>query len=279
MPGDREGFTYGAERVLSLLRTERLGRDLRFLDTTASTQEVALALAAGGATEGTVVIAEEQSAGMGRRGRTWHSGRGLGIWLSMVLRPPLSSSQCQALSTWAGLAVLDSLGVCGWKSGLAGLKWPNDVVVGRRKLCGILIDAKSLGDSVSYAVLGLGLNTGHCPGDFPAELASTATSMRMVTGVEPERALVLSELLLCLERSYGLAMSAGGRGALASRAARASVLSGRPVRVIFEGTTLVGKAVGLDGDGALMVEDALTGAVQTVRAGDVQLIESEEDGP
>jgi BirA family biotin operon repressor/biotin-[acetyl-CoA-carboxylase] ligase len=280
MPVPPPGFhdsTYTPERIASLLATRRFGRELRFLGAAPSTQGVAMDLAASGAPEGTLVVAEEQTAGVGRRGRSWHSARGLGIWLSMVLRPAAPPSQCQALSTWAGLAVHETLRARGWDRAPAGLKWPNDVIAGGRKICGILIDTRSAGADISYAVLGLGLNTGHLPGDFPGELAGTAVSVRMIAGEAPDRALLLADLLLELERSYGLALSAAGRAELAARAGRASVLIGKRVRVSGEGATVEGSAVRVDGDGALVVVDGRTGGEVTVLAGDVRIIEPLED--
>lgn len=279
MPSEPE---YSAERIASLLRTRSFGRELRFLDVTDSTQRVALELAASGAPEGALVVAEEQTAGMGRRGRGWHSARGLGIWLSLVLRPAVPPSQCQSLSLWAGLAVLETLRAEGWSQAPAGLKWPNDVIAGGRKLCGILIDASSAGAGVSYAVLGLGLNTGHLAADFPGGLAETATSIRMITGQAPDRAALLADLLLELEREYARALSPEGRSELAARAGRASVLIGRRVRVAgvgerFDGGTLEGEALRVDPDGALVVLNGLTGAEVSVLAGDVEIVETRED--
>jgi BirA family biotin operon repressor/biotin-[acetyl-CoA-carboxylase] ligase len=271
------GPGYTPERIASLLETRSFGRALRFLDVTPSTQSVAMELAASGAPEGTLVLAEEQTAGMGRRGRRWHSARGLGIWLSLVLRPPVPSSRCRALSTWAGLAVLDTLRARGWDEGAAGLKWPNDVVAGGRKLCGILIDARSSGAELSYAIVGLGLNTGHGERDFPDELATTATSVRMVEGEAPDRAALLAELLLALERGYERALTDEGRAELAGRAGRASVLTGRRVRVSGEGACLEGEALRVDADGALVVRDGRSGGEVIVTAADVETIETRED--
>jgi BirA family biotin operon repressor/biotin-[acetyl-CoA-carboxylase] ligase len=268
---------YTQERIASLLATRRFGRTLRFLDVTPSTQRVAMELAASGAPEGALVLAQEQTAGVGRRGRSWHSARGLGIWLSLVLRPPVPSSRCLALSTWAGLAVLDTLRARRLDGGAAGLKWPNDIVAGGRKLGGMLIDARGSGRELSYAVLGLGLNTGHGESDFPEELAGAATSVRMITGEAPDRAALLADLLLELERGYGRALSEDGSAELAARAGRASVLMGRRVRVSGEGVDIEGEALRVDADGALVVKDGRTGGEVRVTAADVEAVETREE--
>ncbi len=276
MSTEPESSTYDEKAVTRLLRTERFGRELRFFKRTATTQGTAMELAAGGAAEGMAVVADEQTSGVGRRGRGWHSGRGLGIWASLVLRPRVPSSQGQVLSLWAAAAVLETLRVGGWDAGRAGIKWPNDIVVGGRKLCGVLIDSRSLGRDISYAVIGVGLNTGHLPEDFPADIGPAATSIRMLTGEKPDRAVVLSELLLQLERSYPLVHSTAGRYALLQRVANASVLMDKRVRIVREDRALEGRVVGLNDDGSLVISEDPTGEQKMISAADVVTVLTQE---
>ncbi len=277
MSTESESPAYDEGAVTRLLRTERFGRELRFFRRTATTQGTALELAAGGAAEGTTVVADEQTSGVGRRGRGWHSGRGLGIWTSIVLRPRVQSSQGQVLSLWAASAVLETLRAGGWDGGRGGIKWPNDIVAGGRKLCGVLIDSRSMGTDISYAVIGVGLNTGHLPEDFPADIAPAATSVRMLTGEKPDRAVVLSELLLQLERSYPLVHSTAGRYALLQRVANASVLMDKRVRVIREDQALEGRVVGLNDDGSLVLSEDRTGEQRMISAADVVTVLPQEE--
>lgn len=274
--GHGGAYAYDGESVKALLKTERFGRNLLFFDVVGSTQEKALELASAGAAEGTVVLADEQTSGVGRRGRRWHSARGMGIWLSMILRPRISPSSGGLLSAWAGLAVLDTLRGRVRDPGASGLKWPNDVLVAGRKICGVLIDAGSVGGDMSYAVMGVGLNTGQSPRDFPDELALAATSVKMATGEAPNRAEVVSDLLLKMEKTYPLLADAAGRAELAARAGQESVLTGSPVKVVTGGRTLEGTALRIEANGALVVADARTGAEVAVVAGDVQIVRGRE---
>ncbi len=268
-----------AERVSSTLNTSRFGSDLRILGTAPSTQEIALDLASRGAGEGAAVIAEEQTSGRGRRGRTWHSGPGLGLWFSVVLRPRMPSSSAGVMSLWAALAVLEVLSGCLCRVEGVGLKWPNDLVAGGRKLAGILLDANSVGKDIVYAVLGVGLNTGHLPGDFPSGLATKAASVRMLTGREPDRAAVFSALMRELELTYDLMTDSEGAKALARRAREASVLDGARIRLVLEGREIEGRALEIDDQGALVMLPEGAAAPEAFRAGEVAILDAREDQP
>lgn len=268
--------SYSAERIRSALRTKEFGGELHFFESTESTQLVALNLAEGGCPEGVLVVADEQTAGVGRRGRTWHSARGLGIWMSLVLRPPISPSDAGLLASWAGLAVLGALGREGWGGREAGLKWPNDVLVGGRKLCGILIDAQSLGGRVAHAVVGVGLNVNHSREDFPPDIASSATSISILMGNPGDRAGILSDIVLEMERTYPTALTYEGRRSIAADAQRVSVLIGREITVEGGGRPLRGIALRIDVDGALVVQSPGAGKEQKVYAGEVEMVRVRE---
>jgi len=140
----------------------------------ASTNEVAKEMAYLGAAEGTVVVAEEQTAGRGTKGRTWHSARGLGLYVSLILRPR-PAARLSLLPLAAGLAAREAVEIA---SGLAaGLRWPNDLVLTGKKLGGILCETEFSGAEVVFAVVGLGVNLAHRPFDFPAGLRDLAVSI------------------------------------------------------------------------------------------------------
>lgn len=165
----------------------------------ASTQALARRLAARGAVEATVVVADVQSRGRGRLGRRWRSPKG-GLWFSLVLRPPATGFRLGLLGLAAGLAVARALqAVCGLR---AKLKWPNDVVVGDRKIAGVLSEAVFLGDALKYVVLGVGVNTNFARGRLPADLRETATTVQAELGRGVGNEQLLEWILARLEDLY-----------------------------------------------------------------------------
>jgi BirA family biotin operon repressor/biotin-[acetyl-CoA-carboxylase] ligase len=209
-----------------------------------STQTVALDLAADGAADGTVVVAESQTAGRGRHHRRWHDEPGASLLCSILLRPRLSPAQWPLLSLVTGVAVAHALrrgaGVA------ARLRWPNDVMVDGRKLAGILVESRSGADPV--VVIGIGINVGQ--ERFPGELQGRATSLRLVTGRTVDRDELLRVLVeeLAAWRS-GLETQGFGPAREAWKALSATL--GTQVR----GDGMSGRAVDLDADGALVIDD------------------------
>lgn len=215
-------------------------RTLHRLGTVGSTQEVAFALAAEGAADGTAVVADAQTAGRGRRGRHWHADPGTALLLSVVARPALAPDARPLLSYAAAVAVVETLHRA---AGLeARVKWPNDVLVGGRKVAGILLEARA-----GVVVIGIGLNVGQ--GHFPAELAGVATSVALETGRPVDREPLLGVLLEELDRWRGRLEREGFEPVRARWRAAADTL-GRRVRV----DDTAGMAVDLDAAGALVVE-------------------------
>lgn len=216
------------------------------LDSVPSTQEEAHRLGAQGAVHGTAVIASEQTAGRGTRGRYWHSGRG-GLWMSLVLRPQTPVS-LETLSIRVGLALADTLEVLVPKLPLIHLKWPNDLVVRGRKLGGVLAEARWQGEQLSWVVAGIGLNVAN---PIPAALEETATSLCRLTGISDLSPETLAPPLV---GAVGAATRRGGRlgnGELLGFAKR-DFLKGRAVA-----GTISGIAEGINSDGALLVRDQL----------------------
>ena len=157
-----------------------LGHTIHRLGEVVSTQIEAARQAADGASEGTVVTATHQSAGRGRRGRPWLDAPGQSLLMSIVLRPPIPPGLAPQLSLVAAVAVADALGLAG---ATAAIRWPNDVMVGKRKICGLLPEAVTMRDgALEHVILGIGLNVNQA--EFPAPIRELATSMRIETGVE-----------------------------------------------------------------------------------------------
>jgi BirA family transcriptional regulator, biotin operon repressor / biotin---[acetyl-CoA-carboxylase] ligase len=240
-----------------------LGGPVVHLDVTGSTNDVARELAAAGAPAGTVVVAEEQTAGRGRQGRTWVAPRGRALTVSILLRAAGAESM-SLLSPAAAVAVCEACEQIADVS--CAVKWPNDVWVDERKVAGILIEARP---QEGWAVLGIGLNVDTGADELPAELRDRATSLRIATGAEVGRDAVLEALLAALARR----VDAGHDEVLAAYRGR-DALHGRTIGWTAGPTRLEGEAQGVDGRGNLVVLTA-DGERLTLAAGEVHLLRGE----
>jgi BirA family transcriptional regulator, biotin operon repressor / biotin---[acetyl-CoA-carboxylase] ligase len=231
-----------------------------------STNTEAMQAAAEGAPEGSVFLAEEQLAGRGRGANTWHSARSTGIYCSVVLRPALPPSDALLISLAAGLAVQSA--VAALAPGLGpDLKWPNDVLLGSRKFCGILTEMNAEATRVGYVVVGMGINVNQAK--FPAELREIATSLKSATGTEWSRVELCAALLKSLDREYRNLLDAGAREAILRRfEVNSSSARGKKVRVEEGG--IEGVSEGLDPRGFLQVKTAQ--GLRTVLSGTVRII-------
>jgi BirA family transcriptional regulator, biotin operon repressor / biotin---[acetyl-CoA-carboxylase] ligase len=252
--------------VTGCLRPVPLGRTIHRLGAVTSTQDEAAKLAGTGAAEGTVVTATHQRAGRGRRSRQWLDVPGESLLMSVVLRPPIAPSTAPQLSLVAAVAVVDALKTAGVR---AAIRWPNDVMVAERKICGILPEAATARQvSLEHVILGLGLNVNQR--DFPGPLGALATSVRIETGRAHPIEEMLGAVLVELEGWYarflreGLAGERGVGGLRTAWLERAQSI-GRRSRAA-DGRE--GIAVGLAEDGALLLK---TDGGETVRvfAGEV----------
>ncbi|GIW44013.1 MAG: hypothetical protein KatS3mg077_1295 [Candidatus Binatia bacterium] len=254
-------------RLEELLRGGKLGRPLHYRATTESTNDDAAVLGRQGAPEGTTVIADAQTRGRGRRGRSWVSPANLNLYLSVLLRPPMDPDSAPQLGIVAGLAALDAVRSI---VPAAELKWPNDVLVRGRKLCGILAELSlGAGARLDFVVLGIGVNVNSLETDFPAELRGIATSLRIEAGRWIDREEFAATLLRCLGEEYG-AFLAQGFAPARQRWESACGTVGRRVEVDTGGERFVGTVLGLDERGALRVRREHDGEV-TVISGDVFL--------
>ena len=243
------------------LRLGRLARRVEFFATIGSTNDVAAARAASGGHEGTVVVADAQTSGRGRRGRTWFSPPGAGLYVSTVLEPSRSRDRERAMlltTLAAGVALVEGVQAA---TGLAAaLKWPNDLYVGRRKLAGIL--AEGAGDAV---VLGYGINVGLA--SFPPELADRVTSLESELGRAVDRARVFAETLSALASRYEDLLD--GRFDAILDAWRALAPNAHGARVSWTTPAGVQRGItaGIDDRGALLVQT--TGGVERIVAGEI----------
>jgi len=256
----------GALEVKPLLNTHDLGQVLHCREELASTSDLAKELAEQGAAHGEVVIAERQTAGRGRRGRSWSSPAGKNLYLSAVLRPELPPQRAAELTLVASLAVCDACRQAGVD---AGIKWPNDVLVGGRKVAGILTELAAEPDVVHWVVVGIGVNLNAGREDFPEEIRDEATSLAIERGQPVPRALFAAALLSLLEQWLDRHAEEGFEAVRRAWRERSATL-GRSVRVEVDGGEVDGVADDLDESGALLVRSE-SGLVRVV-AGDVRLL-------
>ena len=232
-----------------------------------STNSSAMAAAAEGAFQGSVFLAEEQTAGRGRGAHSWESARSAGIYCSVVLRPNLAPSEVLVLALAAGLAVRAAIAEVDARVAI-DLKWPNDVLIAGKKVCGILTEMNAEATRVRYIVVGIGINVNQA--GFPKELQNQATSLRMVTGSEWSRVELAAALLKSLDREYQALLNAPDARALILRrfAEHSSWVQGKQVTVEDDGSRIEGTTEGLDERGFLQLRTAR--GLQTVLSGTVR---------
>jgi BirA family biotin operon repressor/biotin-[acetyl-CoA-carboxylase] ligase len=254
------------ELLEPLVRGTLFGDNIHHFYRTGSTNTLALEAAASDAPEGSVFVAEQQTAGRGRGSNQWHSPKSKGIYCSVILRPALPPADVLILTLATGLAVHAAIEQIDSRV-LPDLKWPNDLLIGGKKVCGILTEMSSEATSVRYIVAGIGLNVNHS--DFPPELQHIATSLRMVTGREWSRIELCAALLKTLDREYkNLASNRDSHADILRRfQERSCSVRGREVW-IEEHPELAGVTEGLDSRGFLRLRT--NDGVKTVYSGTVR---------
>jgi len=237
--------------------------DPLLLAETSSTNDVAREQARKGARGGFVVAASRQTAGRGRLGRSWESPPDRGLYVSILLRPDLAMAEVGKLTILSSVATVDAV------EAVAGLrpkiKWPNDLMIGERKMAGLLIEAEPKGGRVAFAVIGIGLNVRQEAGDFSPEVRSVATSLYLATGQMHRRADLLVALLHGLERRLSRPFDEAREAWTAS-----SLTLGQRMTLTTARGRKHGQAMGLDESGALLLRGD-SGEVEAVTAGDMQV--------
>ncbi len=253
--------------VQPVLRTNSFGRSMSHYQQAASTMELAWKEATGGAPEGHLVIAEEQTAGKGRLQRSYFCPAG-GIWFSLVLRPHIAIVQIPPLSLVAAVGIAEGIHEA---TGLpVEVKWPNDLRVKGRKVAGILLEMSAEADRVHFLVLGAGINASIPQLRFPEELRKSATSLSEALGRPINRVQLLSQVLEHLERRYREFLAEGLTPALVAWRRMPNMLGQKVVVRSLPASDLEGVAEALDDDGALLVRDA-SFRLHRVLVGDVLL--------
>jgi BirA family transcriptional regulator, biotin operon repressor / biotin---[acetyl-CoA-carboxylase] ligase len=255
------------EILAPLLRGTMFDAHLHHFYKIGSTNTAAMAAAADGAAEGSVFLAEEQIAGRGRGDHSWQSARSAGIYCSVVLRPALPPSEVLVLALAAGLAVQGAIAQVDGRVQV-DLKWPNDVLIGGKKVCGILTEMNAEATRVRYIVVGIGINVNQA--EFPKEIEGEASSLRLATGSEWSRVELTAALLKSLDREYRLLVEQpdAQQSILRRFVEQSSWVRGKQVRIDENGLRVEGMTEGLDERGFLLVRTGQ--GLQTVLSGTVR---------
>jgi BirA family biotin operon repressor/biotin-[acetyl-CoA-carboxylase] ligase len=262
------GMQFDIEALQLRLTGRRIGCRLHYEETVDSTNRVALELAHDGAPEGTLVLADRQTAGRGRLQRSWQSPPGCNLYLSIIFRPAIPPHDASQITLLAGLAVAEAISaVCPER---VGIKWPNDLLIGGRKVCGILAEARMAKEVIDSVIVGVGLNVNMKKLDFDPAHRETATSLREETGWDHSREDLLSLLCERFERWYEIFIRDGFAPVNEGWLARAE-MAGKRIRVLFRDEVREGVFAGIDRDGALLIADE-QGGVSRITAGDATII-------
>lgn len=258
--------TIAGEEVGSRLHTQRMGREIRYFSRIDSTNQYAKRIAEEGAADGTLIIADEQTAGKGRSGRTWVTPPGQAIAFTLLLRPKLPVNRISMVTLVMGLAVAKAVNTL-YGAG-AGIKWPNDVVTGGKKLCGILTEMSAEIEHVHYIVIGVGINANLT--SFPPEIRDIATSLRLELGHEISRAQLIAQVMEEFEHLYGQFETDGDLRSLTEAYNALCLNAGSGVRVLDPAGAYTGTSRGINTLGELLVETG-DGETRHVYAGEVSV--------
>ena len=256
---------YDQNTISKAIQTEWAGKTVHFVRETDSTNEWVKRLSREGAPHGTVAAAEFQSAGKGRLGRSWQAPEGSSVMMSLLLRPDFEPQYASMLTLVMGLSVaqaVEELGVS------ASIKWPNDVVVSRKKICGILTEMGVEDGRIREVVIGFGINVNL--ETVPEELSDKATSLYLETGRKFDRNQVAAKVLERFEKNYGLFVRTCDLSLLREDYQRLLANKDQPVRILDPREPYEGVALGINDEGELLVRGG-EGELRVVRAGEVSV--------
>ncbi|MCQ6273902.1 biotin--[acetyl-CoA-carboxylase] ligase [Bacillus sp. V3B] len=256
-----------ANEVRLGLTTKRLGQHIHYEESVDSTQKIALRLSLDGAPEGTVVIAEEQTAGRGRMERSWHSPKYTGVWMSVILRPNLVPQKAPQLTLVVAVAVVQAIEELTTLH--PQIKWPNDLLINGKKMTGILTELQAESDRINSVIIGVGMNVNQEKASYPEDLRSIATSLLMETGMKVNRAELIQHVLSKLEHLYDLYLQEGFYPIKILWESYA-ISIGKMIKARMLQGNIYGKAVGITDDGVLMVEDE-QGKIHFIYSADIEL--------
>lgn len=249
------------------LHTKTLGKTIHYEESVTTTQKIAHRLSNEGYPEGTLVVAEEQLGGKGRLMRNWYSPKYSGIWMSLILRPNIPFHQAPQLTLLAAVAVVQAIEKT---TGLQPqIKWPNDILMNRKKVTGILTELQAESDRIHSVIIGIGMNVNQQKEDFPEELQETATSLLLEGGHKVSRASVIQAVLVRLEALYEQFLEEGFLPIKKLWESYAISL-GQEIKATTVKETIIGKAIGITDEGVLLLEDH-SGKVHSIYSADIHI--------
>ena len=256
----------GESEIKSRMNTRWVGREVYFYEEIDSTNTQAKRLAEEGAVSGTLVVSDCQTKGKGRRGRVWESPKGTALYMTLMIRPQIRPERASMLTLVIGLSVVQAI-----RNVLkveVGIKWPNDVVLNKKKLVGILTEMNAQMDYIEYLVLGVGINAN--TKEFPPEIQDKATSLQIELGYPVNRAELVAETMKCFENYYENFEKTQDLSGVMDAYLEGLGSYSLPVRVLEPGNEYSGIARGINELGELLVERE-NGVVETVYAGEVSV--------
>lgn len=257
---------YNKRELEQGLKTKTMGQSIYFYEETDTTNNRARELALEGAPEGTLVVAEKQTAGRGRRGKVWESPLGTGIWMSLVLRPQIAPAEASVLTLLCGLATAEAIEA---ETGLsAGIKWPNDILINGKKAVGILTEMDCEMSEVHFVIPGIGINVNTA--SFPPEIAEIATSLYLECGKTVSRRRLVHRVLERLEEHYETFLRTGSFAAMLEDYRKHCITLGKEVHVLGR-EPFFAEALDITPEGELLVRRADNGKEEVVFSGEVSI--------
>ncbi|MCI6057039.1 biotin--[acetyl-CoA-carboxylase] ligase [Anaerotignum sp.] len=257
---------YNKRELEQGLKTKTMGQSIYFYEETDTTNNRARELALEGAPEGTLVVAEKQTAGRGRRGKVWESPLGTGIWMSLVLRPQIMPAGASVLTLLCGLATAEAIEV---ETGLSvGIKWPNDILINGKKAVGILTEMDCEMSQVHFVIPGIGINVNTT--SFPPEIADIATSLYLECGKTVSRRRLVHKVLERLEEHYETFLRTGSFTAMLEDYRKHCITLGKEVHVLGR-EPFFAEALDITPEGELLVRRADNGKEEVVFSGEVSI--------
>lgn len=257
---------YNKRELEQGLKTKTMGQTIYFYEETDTTNNRARELALEGAPEGTLVVAEKQTAGRGRRGKVWESPLGTGIWMSLVLRPQIMPAEASVLTLLCGLATAEAIE---GETGLsAGIKWPNDILINGKKVVGILTEMDCEMSQVHFVIPGIGINVNTA--SFPPEIAEIATSLYLECGKTVSRRRLVHKVMERLEEHYETFLRTGSFTAMLEDYRKHCITLGKEVHVLGR-EPFFAEALDITPEGELLVRRADNGKEEVVFSGEVSI--------